>query len=609
MSSFSINGVDLFDPLNGKMEWIKEYFVKYYGEQYRDRIEEKIDNTILLFYGSTNAKSFTRSIHKYYNNQRKLIAKSFMRKYYPKYDENASYKEIDFSDLQGICQRIIDKKASHEEIIDLAKLLGFGNKLSDPQISDKGKDKACNKLLKNKNFSRQVQDMVDRWQGLGWKQQYSNIDEEENAFQLRLKKYDNSEKRIYDQGRRQRQEVVARLLMRHTGLSKQEIFDKDHREYIGLCADYALKRKEFISDYDKARFIKLFNFLGFNLGEDFDQYANCQDLQKLFKTSQLKSRLESIDRRMYRRILMNNPFFARGLQKLLKNEVVDINNCAAILSNYVFSSGCGACAMAAKKRNGQSVGICFFPMAVNIDTETVIHELNHVLSMEVDENSKEDDAARVKLGFDTLIMNLEADPLDLNLLGKKGKGNRSKRVYEGFEEAVNTYIARQIANDMESNSIKLGLGDEIECMYNNAVDMLEPFLRKNVDKIKHYRMNGECSKFVKEVGFGVFNSLAEFTNTLMDDDYNQIKQEIQSLCRQSSMDKYEMIDSLTKSNSRINHFKGCLKTRQYCYVLKIIYRFCDKHAKAEKTKNSGVIIDEAAVSMAKIKGFDDIERE
>ena len=29
MSSFSINGVDLFDPLNGKMEWIKEYFVKY----------------------------------------------------------------------------------------------------------------------------------------------------------------------------------------------------------------------------------------------------------------------------------------------------------------------------------------------------------------------------------------------------------------------------------------------------------------------------------------------------------------------------------------------------------------------------------------------------
>ena len=43
MSSFSINGVDLFDPLNGKMEWIKEYFVKYYGEQYRDRIEEKGD--------------------------------------------------------------------------------------------------------------------------------------------------------------------------------------------------------------------------------------------------------------------------------------------------------------------------------------------------------------------------------------------------------------------------------------------------------------------------------------------------------------------------------------------------------------------------------------
>ncbi len=40
---------DIYNPLKNKLPQIIEYFVKFYGEEYRSQIKDRIDNTIFIF--------------------------------------------------------------------------------------------------------------------------------------------------------------------------------------------------------------------------------------------------------------------------------------------------------------------------------------------------------------------------------------------------------------------------------------------------------------------------------------------------------------------------------------------------------------------------------
>ena len=50
MEKLTFNGVDIFNPIADKMDKIIDYFVMFYGEKYRARIEEKLKtNTTYIF--------------------------------------------------------------------------------------------------------------------------------------------------------------------------------------------------------------------------------------------------------------------------------------------------------------------------------------------------------------------------------------------------------------------------------------------------------------------------------------------------------------------------------------------------------------------------------
>ena len=40
-----VEGTNIFNPIEGKLDKVIEYFVKFYGEKYRQRIEERLKST------------------------------------------------------------------------------------------------------------------------------------------------------------------------------------------------------------------------------------------------------------------------------------------------------------------------------------------------------------------------------------------------------------------------------------------------------------------------------------------------------------------------------------------------------------------------------------
>ena len=80
MINCRVNGLNIFDPIDGKLDQIIEYLVKFYGEEYRQRITDRINNTTFLFVGEideqTKLSTFT-DLKKYYYKQLNNIKKAF----------------------------------------------------------------------------------------------------------------------------------------------------------------------------------------------------------------------------------------------------------------------------------------------------------------------------------------------------------------------------------------------------------------------------------------------------------------------------------------------------------------------------------------------------
>ena len=68
-----LEGVDLYNPIKDKLPQIIEYFVKFYGEEYRKEITEKLSNTIFVFTDRVYENQFTPIEEYFYLNKRKLI--------------------------------------------------------------------------------------------------------------------------------------------------------------------------------------------------------------------------------------------------------------------------------------------------------------------------------------------------------------------------------------------------------------------------------------------------------------------------------------------------------------------------------------------------------
>ena len=78
MIKFKVDGVEVFNPLKGKLNALIEYFVKFYGEEYRERITNRLTNTAYIFtgeVGAINSHSTCDDLEEYYDKKIERLTK------------------------------------------------------------------------------------------------------------------------------------------------------------------------------------------------------------------------------------------------------------------------------------------------------------------------------------------------------------------------------------------------------------------------------------------------------------------------------------------------------------------------------------------------------
>lgn len=80
MDKIEIDGVDILNPIENKMDKIVDAFVKFYGEEYRSRIEEKLNNAKIYFVASHKGfGSLDKTIERYYDDKLTEVENSFWK--------------------------------------------------------------------------------------------------------------------------------------------------------------------------------------------------------------------------------------------------------------------------------------------------------------------------------------------------------------------------------------------------------------------------------------------------------------------------------------------------------------------------------------------------
>ena len=174
MEEFRIKGINYFNPLEGKIDKIIEYFVKFYGEKYRERIENKIKNTTFIFVPdlANPFRSVSRTLEKLQENTEEDKPKEFK-------DRLKEGSLLGIFDNKNTDERIIKIKSYEKElkewenefderIIDLFKKI-FPQSKIDKYCFDKYErllDKGKENLSKFNKF--QQDDLLELAQKLGY---------------------------------------------------------------------------------------------------------------------------------------------------------------------------------------------------------------------------------------------------------------------------------------------------------------------------------------------------------------------------------------------------------------------------------------------------------
>ena len=60
-----LDGIDVFNPIDGKIDDLIELFVNFQGEKYRDKITKNIKNTFFIFLPKSGTYSLSLTLNDY----------------------------------------------------------------------------------------------------------------------------------------------------------------------------------------------------------------------------------------------------------------------------------------------------------------------------------------------------------------------------------------------------------------------------------------------------------------------------------------------------------------------------------------------------------------
>lgn len=494
---------DIFNPVKGKEQQLIELFVRLYGEQNREKITDRINNTEFIFIDMYPKQS----IMEFYSQKRNEIREAF-------------YKEVEILPLlAGVDSfELIQESLANREYEDtwlqsFIERMGLEGDAKDVLQQEDNYNRVINKLKQ----------CIEVWDGK-YSDTYNELLEEmikyAKPFDKMAKKSDQI---IY-------QYIDDLKMYIRSNLNIPNLADEDLDYLIEALEDIIQIGKERLSDEFivgnqlKGRFIKAFKLMGYDYGYNYEQYINDLNLLDTMFNPKLIEYITQQKQEMRIKRIYNNSMFMDAVKRI---EQLDIKggNYGIVKSIYGFATGsqknlAAFCTSYVNSKN-EIRNICVLPLGINLSTETFIHELGHAVTSDI--RYVDDITLVYKTGYDVLMYefcnkNFDVETfvkeeswksINIESSNKQDEFDNNRR-NELISEVYHDFIMTAAAIKAKNQGLIIGLKDEIRTtQYSIAFPMIQDFVYKNVGLIKASQIDEDPMMFGKHIGMDNFQKLSK----------------------------------------------------------------------------------------------------
>lgn len=487
---------NITNPLKDKLPLIIEYFVKYYGEEHRESITEKLNNTTFLFLPKKDRELLPPLNYLFYNTKNKILEEMFgdsfkynKRKLILLYDNNIHHikgisEALKNNTLNEEQQALIKNIITILEINPLLVKLGIAKKtlrevLTKLENSYQAYEERYNNVLKQETLAEKfIQKLSFNYEQERTKKVYdatlANFARIKNCDIESLKSVPNIN------------ELVKTLT---------NIIEAGEENWFNPLANI---------DGVKEKRVELFKFLGFDYGDNYNEYLYDKNVFRLVFNNRYRIDLKDIDRDIEAKKIYDNGFYSEACDEInnLNATFYMKNSIKKLIADYTFKSSDTSAYITTyiDKTDKQLKFICVLPLSLTLCDRTLFHELSHIIDSKLlDSDGYYYDyfiglsKYEVNIGFPGL--NILSDHTMLN-------------------EVLNEIKAIEISNMFNQDGHKIGLVPNIDSYYKYAIDLLEIFLDKNKEILNSYELNHPLFK-----NTGIINKLSNLIDRYFDDVY------------------------------------------------------------------------------------------
>lgn len=488
MLECKVGNINIFNPIEGKLDRIIEYFVEFYGEKYRERITSRLKNSTILFLGNTSlsGRYTTKNIAQSYFNGK-------LGELFSDFEKNSGYQGIINFRVENIDTLIqeLNKNVIYNfnartylKILNSMGLVKIPRDISNDGYKEFFKENIDENLLKIlKDELNKIKNIFD-----ASKDEYELLTKQKDEVLNALNNIESGMQDVLTENDEKIQALIQNYILTNFNRDISKFGEDKKKAYIEAFKDLIEKKTKFYTTYDKSNYIELFNFLGVK-EEIFENYLKNPKIRQILKDKDFLKSYWDINRELEYKIKENCVYLNETMNyikslnffpnpEILRFVLEDfiINNFG--VSGYVFPMNI----------DNKLHCVCLLNEYFDLDTSSLVHEFNHIVESDrlVDSTGK---FKGFKTGFSGGALPSDSEKL--------------------LDEIVNDYISLKVNKLMERDGFNVGGAGYMPSAYSKVFPLLEGFIEENLNDIIACRMSSDPKAFARKIGEENFNKIVE----------------------------------------------------------------------------------------------------
>lgn len=532
MLSYIVDGVDVFNPIEGKLDRLIEYFVDFYGEENREKIASRLKNTTYFFIGEIGAKvehTTINDLEAYFDRKKSKVAESLFKELGVESLENVSCFKMGKEPFIDLAKIVKDFKngdtakyvKKEGKLLNLFIFLNFCNLLDENGEFDEYIEKGV-KTFNDKETYAKIANLIIKANNLWnekYKKEYLSISREESKAKDFFEALEANAKKIADHYNDLIIDLITNYFINVKNFTEEELnkLDEDKLlEYVDTFCDILEKNEKFITNYDINKRIKLFKFLGFDHGNDYNEYLKDEKLKEILIDGK-------ITEPYYR--LIDNAFSEHSMFNIFYNDVIDRLNKDGIdedeknlyipIYRYVMelSNDAAWAYLFNKVKTDKIRYICACTNYFSLSTQVLIHEQNHIVSW--GKFFKDKKIVNEKLGVMGKLL-IDSPRLLLN-------------------EVITDYFALKIYEKCKKDNFEVGAIGYKPSGYSKMFMLLKGFIEENMQTLKECFISDEPNMIIEKFGKNNVKLLTTALNNFNKLEWEEVDEAIKEIKKRKDL--------------------------------------------------------------------------